>query len=120
MRCKKIVAALCTFSLMGTLVASAAGTNFLSVTDLQNQANFLLNRENKSKVALDMNCDDSVDVLDLMMMKQIETSSACRYKYNVFDDVEIKKDIVFAQKEDYQNKNVDLALDLYQPKKDNL
>lgn len=120
MRCKKIVAALCTFSLMGTLVASAAGTNFLSVTDLQNQANFLLNRENKSKVALDMNCDDSVDVLDLIMMKQIETSSACRYKYNVFDDVEIKKDIVFAQKEDYQNKNVDLALDLYQPKKDNL
>ena len=120
MRCKKIVAALCTFSLMGTLVASAAGTNFLSVTDLQNQANFLLNRESTTKVALDMNCDDSVDVLDLMMMKQIETSSACRYKYNVFDDVEIKKDIVFAQKEDYQNKNVDLALDLYQPKKDNL
>jgi len=31
-----------------------------------------------------------------------------------------KKTLCLHKKEDYQNKNVDLALDLYQPKKDNL
>ncbi|MGN0593250.1 MAG: alpha/beta hydrolase [Ruminococcus sp.] len=117
MKFKKVTAVMCALSFVTAFSASAAGTRTFSVGDFQNQMDFLLNRENAA-IAFDMNCDHKVNVFDLVMMKQIESAESSRYRDNIFDDVSIEKDIVFAQKTDYQKNDVDLSLDLYQPESD--
>ncbi|MGN1087035.1 MAG: glycoside hydrolase family 9 protein [Porcipelethomonas sp.] len=117
MKFKKVKALMCALVLSVATTASAAGTIFLKTADFQNQADFILNREDAG-FAFDMNCDNKVNVFDLVMMRHIESAESSRYKDNIFDSVSVEKDIVYAQKEDYQNNSIDLALDLYQPESD--
>lgn len=118
MKFKKITAAVCALALTSAAAVSAAGTRFIKIDDFRNQAGFLLNSENTGE-AFDMNCDNKVNIFDLSIMKQVESAENCRYKSNIFESVSIEKDIIFAQKKDYLNNSIDLALDLYQPENDN-
>lgn len=119
MKFKKITAVTCALAIMTTVTASAAGTKFLRISDFHNQTDFILNREN-AEFTFDMNCDNKINVFDLVMMKHIENADSSRYRDNIFDSVSVEKDIVFAQKKDYQDNVIDLALDLYQPENDNV
>ena len=98
---------MCALVLSVATTASAAGTIFLKTADFQNQADFILNGEDAG-FAFDMNCDNMVNVFDLVMMRHIESAGSSRYRDNIFDSVSVEKDIVYAQKEDYQNNSIDL------------
>ncbi|MGN1036349.1 MAG: glycoside hydrolase family 9 protein [Ruminococcus sp.] len=56
---------------------------------------------------------NDVQIQTDFVMNQSEEIS--RYRDYICDTVDIEKDIIFASKKDYQNNNIDLALDLYQP-----
>lgn len=118
MKFQKLIAVMCTAACLSTATASAAGMKYLNASNFKNQIDFLLNR-GKADVTYDMNCDHVINAFDLVLMKQIEANKKARYVNNIFEKVSVEKDIVFAQKTDYQNNNVDLALDLYQPESDN-
>lgn len=118
MKFQKLIAVMCTAACLSTATASAAGMKYLNASNFKNQIDFLLNR-GKADVTYDMNCDHVINAFDLVLMKQIEANKKARYVNNIFENVSVEKDIVFAQKTDYQNNSVDLALDLYQPESDN-
>ncbi|MGN0676937.1 MAG: hypothetical protein ACI4K5_04265, partial [Ruminococcus sp.] len=117
MKFSKITALICTLTFMTSTAVSAVGKSFPDVNDFQNQTDFLMNSGN-SEIAFDMNCDNVINVFDLIIMKQLTKSEKSRYRDNVFESVSIEKDIVFADKKDYQNNSIDLSLDLYQPSSD--
>ncbi|MGN0613024.1 MAG: glycoside hydrolase family 9 protein [Porcipelethomonas sp.] len=116
MKLKKIVAAAAAFSLMTSLTASAAGGLF-TVQNFSSQSDFLLGAYLPEEI-YDLNCDDTVNILDLVMMKRAELSENSRYSGAVFNSVSVQKDIVYAQKKDYQLSDISLKLDLYQPEND--
>lgn len=118
MKCKKIIAAVSALSLAAGIVVSAVGRIFTG-GELKNQSDFLLHEET-SGATMDMNCDNKVDALDLAMMRQAEGAEVSRYRDNLFPEVTVEQDIVYAQKKDYQDSDVSLALDLYQPQGDTM
>lgn len=115
----KIPAVMCALVCMTATIVSAVATGYFNANDFQNQANFILNRKN-TEVSFDMNCDNEINVIDFISMKHLESSGNCRYKDNIFENISIESDIVFSQTKDYQNNDIDLKLDLYQPEADNV
>ena len=118
MKWKTIAVSLAGFSLATTFTISAVSNNFLN-DELLNQSKFVLNVDNKD-MGFDMNCDDTVNVIDNIMLKNIMLSETSRYNNNIFQDVSIEKDVIYAQKKDYQQNDIDLALDIYKPETDDL
>lgn len=119
MNLKKVTAFICALAYITVTTVSAVATGFFNANDFQSQADFILNHGD-FEVTFDMNCDNKINVIDFIMMKRIELSEECRYKDNIFDSVSIENDIVFSQKQDYLNNDIDLTLDLYQPQSDNV
>ena len=115
---KKIIAAGAAFSLITSFTASAAGS-FFTEKQLGSQSDFLLGADSPEEV-YDFNCDDKINVFDYLMMKRISSSENTRYSSNIFDSADVEKDIVYAQKTDYQQNDISLNLDLYQPENDGL
>lgn len=118
MKLKKIIAAAAAFSLITSLTVSAAGS-FFTEKQFSCQSEFLLGADSSEEV-YDFNCDDKINVFDYLMMKRISSSENSRYSSNIFDSADVEKDIVYAQKKDYQQNDISLNLDLYQPENDSL
>lgn len=116
MKLKKIIAAAAVFSFMTSFAASAAGS-FFTEKQFSSQSDFLLGADSSYEI-YDLNCDDEIDVFDCVMMKRISSSENSRYSSNFFDSAAVEKDIVYAQKKDYQQNDISLQLDLYQPEND--
>lgn len=87
MKFSKITALICTLSFITSTSVSAVGNIIPDTNDFQIQTGFIMNQSEEIN----------------------------RYRDYICDSVDIEKDIIFASKKDYQNNNIDLALDLYQP-----
>ncbi|MGN0621316.1 MAG: glycoside hydrolase family 9 protein [Porcipelethomonas sp.] len=118
MKFKKIISAAAALLLVTSVTASAAGELFTE-ENFSSQSDFLLGTDLSDGI-YDLNCDDRINVFDLIMMKRIGSYGNSRYISNIFDSDAAEKDIVYAQKKDYLNNDVSLKLDLYKPENDNL